>query len=124
MQRRLIAPFRTLGVMSLPYWVAVLLSDHGKQVLPFIEGQIVVPFGVVLAVAFYVLRTRRPFAYGAIELVVAVVVMWFSGNSPADPLAKGLGILGGVYVFVRGLDNMSKRLPEAWKRPWGRFLGP
>lgn len=124
-ERWVVAPFATLALIHTPYWIAVGLQNYGDYLLQLIDGQAAVPTGIVLALGFYWLRVHQPFAYGVIELVVAAVVILASGNAPPDNLlAKGLGFLGGVYVFVRGLDNMSKRLPASWRARWARYFGP
>jgi hypothetical protein len=86
----------------------------------------------------YRLRCRKPFWYGVIEVVVAVVTIiltiWPVSVSAATliigsrnifgiavELPTFLGILGGVYIFVRGMDNMSKELP-GWMRKWWHLL--
>jgi hypothetical protein len=37
-------------------------------------------------------------------------------------LPKTVGILAGVYVIVRGLDNMSRELPASWALWWNRLF--
>jgi hypothetical protein len=83
--------------------------------------------GILLTISaglsFYWLRCRRRFLYGLCELLVAFGVIYITfvpqtnylliSGPPVSQflLTKGAGILGGIYIFVRGLDNMDKDLP-------------
>ena len=86
----------------------------------------------------YKLRCSKPFWYGVIEVVVAVatiiLTIWPVSVSSGTviigsrnifgvvvELQKYLGILAGIYIFVRGMDNMSKELPR-WMRKWWHLL--
>jgi len=33
-------------------------------------------------------------------------------------MSKAVGILGGIYILVRGMDNIDKDLPQKWRRVW------
>jgi hypothetical protein len=37
-------------------------------------------------------------------------------------LPKAVGILAGIYVLVRGLDNMSRDLPVSWSAWWNQLF--
>jgi len=77
-----------------------------------------------VAAALYLLRSRYRLAYGLLESGVAVAVMFGSLFNPAfsspEPIAPEFGLpkssLGwlqvvvGLYVFVRGLDNIGEGL--------------
>jgi len=61
--------------------------------------------------------------YELIEIAVAILVVTLSAISSSDNLfPKGLGVLGGVYISIRGLDNMSKRLPQSWQGLWAKLF--
>jgi hypothetical protein len=34
-----------------------------------------------------------------------------------------LALMGGVYIVVRGLDNIDQGLPERWRPAWRRVFG-
>jgi hypothetical protein len=87
-------------------------------------------FTIVAGVIFYWLRCRLRFWYGLWEVVVAFVIIYITFVPPytvvvlADMspsrllLSKGVGILGGIYLIVRGIDNMDEDLPPKWRRIW------
>lgn len=67
---------------------------------------------VFIGVLLSKVRKRFTFYYGVLELAVAIGALWFAIVTPnQDLLPKILGILGGVYIIVRGLDNMGRDLP-------------
>lgn len=63
--------------------------------------------------------------YGITEMAVAAVALFeILGHEPQDPLAYVVGLLGGVYIVVRGLDNFHHKsdaepdyLPALTARP-------
>jgi hypothetical protein len=63
------------------------------------------------AVLFYYLRGRTPRAYGVFETLVGAMTIWIALVAPATQgLTRIIGILGGIYIVVRGLDNFDKGL--------------
>ena len=76
------------------------------------------------------LRRRRPFVYGVFEFAVGVIglVLTFHPQTTylltgeASPsgliLSRGIAIVGGIYLLVRGLDNMERDLPRRWRPFW------
>jgi hypothetical protein len=58
------------------------------------------------------------------EVFVSLLAITYTVNAPGNSLlAKLTGLLGGVYILVRGLDNMDKQLKtNAWWTHlfWGR----
>jgi hypothetical protein len=96
------------------------------------EVLITIGFGLF----FYWLRSRCRLAYGAIELVaaLAVIILTFSPQSHAtlllvqEPplwgwfLSQSAGTLAGIYVMVRGLDNIHQGLGPRSRAKWERAL--
>jgi hypothetical protein len=62
---------------------------------------------VVAACALFQLRKRRLGLYAVIELGVAAQTIWNAVTNVADPTSAMLAVITGVYVLVRGLDNLS-----------------
>jgi hypothetical protein len=91
---------------------------------------------VCLGLFFYWLRFRWQLVYGLVELVVALAVIFltFCPQNPiylavnAGPslwgwlLSKSVGASAGIYVMVRGLDNIHNGLPPKWRCKWDRIL--
>lgn len=87
---------------------------------------------VCVALGFYWLRCRRQLVYGLVELGVGLAVIFLTlypqtpnylSDEQVPPwwgwlLSKGVGITLGIYVMVRGLDNIGKGLPPKWRSKW------
>jgi hypothetical protein len=84
-----------------------------------------IPFAMLLSGCFYWLKRRSPLFYGLLELFVAMISIWSSVLIQTDNLfAKTLSLLGGIYIFVRGLDNINKGVPASFERVWSFIFGP
>jgi hypothetical protein len=78
----------------------------------------------------YKLRCRFPWVYGAVEVLISweLIALAIGLPAPSAPdngttlLAKSTGIITGLYITVRGLDNMNKDVPEVFRRLWDRIL--
>jgi hypothetical protein len=101
--------------------------------LPFaIIGYIV--GGVVLAALLFNLRGLAPFWYGCLEVAVGIVVLIFTLIPTSHPLlvqaptfiestgARVIASMAGLYIIVRGLDNMERDLPISWRSVWDRLF--
>jgi hypothetical protein len=95
---------------------------------------LVVFFGIVM----YLIRCRAQLVYGIVEVVAALVVVYLAFRPPYSVLVieQGYspwgvqlqhyyGLLAGVYIFVRGMDNIGSALPRQLRVRWDRlFRGP
>jgi hypothetical protein len=91
---------------------------------------------VCLGLFFYWLRFRCRLVYGLVELVVALAVIFLtfypqSPNYLSDTqvppwwgsfLSISAGMSAGIYVMVRGLDNIHNGLPPKWRCKWDRIF--
>jgi hypothetical protein len=92
-------------------------------------------FWLVVAVAFYRVRRWSRLLFGAIELAAGIgviVIGEFPPNAIAGTVdswtlgsraAHMLALMGGVYIVVRGLDNIEQGLPERWRPAWRSVFG-
>lgn len=92
---------------------------------------------IVIGILLYWLRESRRWAYGLIEIGVALVLLIFSifFHPPIPPPEPGASIytvpfvqsilqtLAAWYVLVRGLDNLGQGLTQypVWRRRWQWF---
>jgi hypothetical protein len=52
---------------------------------------------------------------------VALLALWFAVTAPNQSLLpRGIGIFSGIYIIVRGLDNIDKGLPLKFRKRWDR----
>lgn len=67
---------------------------------------------LVLGVAFYSFRQRQRLAYGLCEVAFgwfgAAIAFWPTFNYQSVGVTGAIQIFGGLYVIVRGLDNIGK----------------
>lgn len=90
---------------------------------------------IVGAVLLYRLRRQKQFWYGAFEILVAFVVIYLAIKPPIMALTLDQGysylgyqlqqiyaVLAGVYIFVRGMDNIGNDLPDTWKARWNKVF--
>ena len=100
--------------------------DAGAYSIPLIA------IAVALSVGLYRLRGIQPFWYGCIEIGVGLVVLIFTFVPTTHYLAfdgqtflelgaaKLIGVMAGIYIIVRGLDNVDRGLPPRWRHHWDR----
>lgn len=95
---------------------------------------------VIVGLLLYSWRSRSRFWYGVAEVIAALFVVVLTMNpewhsytvltTDDIPPAMGswlswvFGQLAGLYVFVRGMDNIGNGLSEAQRAPWRRLFGP
>lgn len=91
--------------------------------MQMIRNEWAIVSGICAGVLFYLLRGKRPLIYGIAEATVGLITLRTSVYSEnADALTKGIGFLAGVYIIVRGMDNMDRGLPEKWRPLWDRWF--
>jgi hypothetical protein len=95
---------------------------------------IAIPISIVVGLLLYVLRSRCRFLYGLLELVaaLAVIVLTFFPQTYAlliqnppvwgSVLSTGAGVLAGIYVMIRALDNIHAGLRPEWRAKWERVF--
>jgi hypothetical protein len=66
---------------------------------------------IALAILAFVAKQNFGILYGAVEIIVALLMFWFSVRAHNDSLlVKGLTLSSGVYVFVRGMETIGRGL--------------
>jgi hypothetical protein len=90
--------------------------------------------GVIVAVALYRIRGTHPVLYGTAEIAVGVLSIWFVvGVAKFTPITADdssqtretsaaisslVGFLGGMYIIIRGFDNIEKGIGGRVRRIW------
>jgi hypothetical protein len=92
-------------------------------------------FWVLVAIGFYRIRCASRPLYGAIEIVAGLATIVLGEFPPYAVLASDttwslgsraahiLTLMAGVYIVVRGLDNIAQDLPARWRPVWRRIFG-
>jgi hypothetical protein len=101
-------------------------------------GIVAVLFTIVVGLLLYAIRSWKPLYYGMLEVIASLFTVYFGVVPAKQPgvatvcnggVLWGLGcdfqssliILAGIYIFVRGMDNMGRQLPNwlpHWMRRW------
>jgi hypothetical protein len=89
---------------------------------------------LAVAVAAYWLRCRYRFWYGVLEIAAGLAVVFLTiypetnyfllDTKPfiGQMLRAGVGVLAGIYIIVRGFDNLDADLPVTWRGAWDRWF--
>ena len=121
----------TLGLLPAIIFVAflILYTWLAKQLFNLIMDASTHSWlvGVSIAVGYllYVFRTKRRTAYGITEIVVGITTVWFSAldASQGPNIGHLVATLGGIYIIVRGLDNVDNGMDDFCRR-LPRGIGP
>ena len=107
-----------LGILSPDVLSEINIPRYATQISAIIT--------IGIGVAW--LRTRFLLVYGIVELLVGAFVGVFNIEKfhPIPPFTDDwlawLSVLGGVYIIVRGLDNIDKALPANEEARSRRFF--
>lgn len=88
-----------------------------------------IPVSLVLAYVLYVLRTKVRYAYAVVEIIVGIAAICTSVTvSASSDIGHLVAVLGGIYIVVRGLDNLDtglatlhNKFPKTW-RVWNYYF--
>jgi hypothetical protein len=92
-------------------------------------------FWVLVALGFYRLRCSYGMAYGIIEVIAGTVAIILSEFPPYTVITANdisvvgsqalhiLTLMGGIYIVVRGMDNINQNLPPRLRPAWQRIFG-
>jgi hypothetical protein len=93
-----------------------LVGDYLRQEWAF-------PPAVALALVFFRFRGSRPFRYGLFEVFVGAIAIWIAIHTSGRSLVEtAIPFFGGIYIIVRGLDNIDKGLPERYRSRWDKVF--
>ncbi len=106
-------------------WMADVIAAHPERLLSITSAPYTIAAAIIFGIAFFWFRCRAPLYYGLSEIAAAIMTIAVSSSTTAGGgFGRIVGLLGAVYILVRGLDNMDKRLKgrELWAKVfWGRF---
>jgi hypothetical protein len=85
------------------------INDKPLDLAAFSSDPSVFFLAVMASIYLYWFRGQAPFFYGILEVatgIATVSLVFFTAKG--DILARILGILGGSYIIVRGMDNRTE----------------
>jgi hypothetical protein len=116
-----------MGCWALAVGVALILAAYQQKIISILSSPWLILPAMVLGPILFLFRTRLPFAYGLAEVAASWTIISLAIAKPADSfdpnsglplLGKVASILAGLYITVRGLDNMDKQVPTLYKEAW------
>lgn len=115
-----------LGLIGL--WLTYMIAGFATKEQSVVDRITSDPFLIIpfltIGVFLYRLRGKNPVVYGFFELLVAAsVIVYVVISYHGDFLAKSMAICSGVYITVRGLDNIEKGLNDLDREHW-RYTFP
>jgi hypothetical protein len=114
---------RYIGLLVAPFAVRDLVKTNYAFVMNLLEQPLTFYGYLVLAMLFYRLRGVNRLTYGLVEVYVGTITIFFTAGLVNDDfLKKMLGLMTGIYIVVRGLDNIDNDLPYRWRRKWDSFF--
>jgi hypothetical protein len=106
----LILSLAVIVVVTFAWPLAFALLEPLKQIAIDPVWRLVL-LGFVITIAwllFYVRQLARTL-YGIGEFCIGVTICWvFLSRAPNDTAGVTLGLIGGVYIIIRGLDNIAE----------------
>jgi len=109
-------------IFGLSFWFVVVSATiiYTSPVLKsLISNEWAMIPALCAAIILYRLRGSRPFMYGIAEVIVGMTATWSGIHAgTTSVITQALAFFGGMYVVVRGMDNMDKDLPPKMRRWW------
>jgi hypothetical protein len=111
------------AVVLLCSAIGVLISNMVRDSQRTLTSSWLVPILLLVGIGLYRLRTKHTVMYGLFECSFAIAGITFSVHTASnDSLSKLLSLAGGVYIIVRGLDNIDKGLTPLSRARWHLFF--
>jgi hypothetical protein len=97
-------------IIATPFWTFILIWAwprlRGTMDLLWVRILMMVA-AALTGGGLYLMRRKFQRYYGIGEICVGMAVCWgIISQAPASGLAASFGLAGGVYIIVRGLDNL------------------
>lgn len=103
--------------------IGVLISNSVRDSERTLTSSWLVPIMLLVGIGLYRFRTKHTVLYGLFECSFAIAGITFSVHTASnDSLSKLLSLAGGVYIIVRGLDNIDKGLTSLSRARWYLFF--
>ena len=107
--------------------LALLIFENALFLSSHINRWVLVAALPLVGASLYLFRSRSPLGYGILEVVVGgITAAWILlSDARVDyGIADSLGVVGGLYVMVRGFTNLSigirgRRIHRWWLRVFG-----
>jgi hypothetical protein len=103
-------------------WMILVAFLEPKTLNRLLSDIWLIPAAILLSFLAYHFRGRKPVIYGSAEIFIGVLAIIYPIIVlTSDLLPKILAISSGVYIIVRGLDNIEKGLADGARQNWRAF---
>jgi hypothetical protein len=125
---------RNMSAVGFLYLITItvlaLAEQYWDYIVPLMSKNSLIVLCILAGVILFSIRTNYPFAYGVGELVIGIASIYHILSTPeggststeGSSLAKIVAIFAGIYIIVRGLDNMDKSVPTTLAERWDILL--
>jgi len=94
-----------------------LIYENSAKIAAAMTPRVVIFPAIGLSAFLYWLRGRLPLIYGTLEIFVGMLSLSIATQGQVtDLLTKLIGVFGGIYIIIRGLDNVDKGIPGGWAK--------
>ncbi|MGE4219421.1 MAG: hypothetical protein AB7G39_08240 [Alphaproteobacteria bacterium] len=99
-----------------------MIAGYDKNLWLF-SGYWGLVFFFFVGILLYKFRQRKRLLYGFLEVLASIATWAYMMFYQQELDAKLIGLLTGLYLMVRGLDNMRQDLPPIAHNWWDRWVG-
>ena len=100
--------FLLLALLPSAVWIVDAVAQSQDALNIALSHPITIPTALILGLALFGLRERQRFIYGLLEVLGSVIAVTAGAQAVSGLLGKAAGLLSGIYVLIRGLDNMRR----------------
>lgn len=120
---RLAATGIVIGFFSAVTQSIYVLFHNPPLLFVILKMRILAPVWFTIGLLFFCLKRFKPIAYGSFELLVGASSIIFAiSKYSEDVQAEVISLLGGIYIIVRGCDNIDRGLKPEWKTSVADFI--
>ena len=119
--------FLLLCGMTIARALAGIIQNNPKATYQAITEPYFTVLWFIVAMALFWIRGSRPVWYGVLEVFIGTTAIFYAIYSqpdgfPENLTSKLLALASGIYIIVRGLDNIDKGVPERYKFTWKKLF--
>jgi hypothetical protein len=112
----------TIGsvLVGVVFLLLLYIVKQQPDVQALLSSRMLIVICVWTALMFYRLRGTNPRDYGIMEVGFgACAILTVIYSSSHEIVGRLVGLFGGMYIIVRGLDNIDKDVPARLHWIWG-----
>lgn len=108
--------FLLLALLPPAAWIVHAVAQNRDALDAALGDPRTIPAALFLGLGLFWLRERRRFIYGLLEVLGSVIAVTAAVLAAPGLLGKIAGLLSGIYVLIRGVDNMRQAPRPARRR--------